>query len=184
MIIPHPRLPVSTEERIQQHLDAGRQQSAVWLYLMWKYGGEWSRWREPETLRQRMAASAYEFCEENHISAYWAGWNVGPVRRAHACVVKMIVHLAHDHFGCPRNWRQTGNRRMWTMDEAQAKLEKRQRELARYTEIARENTNLRHKHLAQWNKLGAQRLYKRGAAHKAIARTLKIDEKTVRGYLS
>ena len=57
MIVARPRLRTS-RERIEEHLAAGRQQSAVWLYLMWKYGGQWRRWRHPETLKERMADTA------------------------------------------------------------------------------------------------------------------------------
>ena len=183
MIVARPRLRTS-RERIKEHLVAGRQQSAVWLELMRVYGGQWRRWRHPETLKERMALTAVRFCRKWKLDEHWSQPENGAVRRAHKYVVEMILHLAHIQFGCPRSWRKLGNRRKLTMDEAQAKLEKRQRELARYTEIARQNTDLRLKHLAQWNQLEAKRLKARGASTAAIAKTLKVAESTVRSYLA
>ena len=172
-----------TEERIRWHLAGGSHASAVWLYLIWVYGRDWRRWREPETLRERMAASAREFCEGNGVDLYWARQDCKTVRRAYRYVEEMILHQAHVKLGCPYGWRKRGDRRKLTMAEAQQALDEKSRKLAEYSEVARENTNLRHQQLAQWNKLEAKRLRDRGAGTPEIARILRVDERTVRRYL-
>ena len=173
-----------TEDRIRWHLDAGRQQSAVWLYLMWTYGGQWRRWRHPETLRERMAASAMGFCRKWKLDDHWSQPEAGAVRRAHRYVVDMILHLAHRRFGCPRGWRRTGDREELTMDEAQARLERESRKAAEYSKEVREDVNLDRKHFAEKQKIRAKRLRKRGVSVRGIAETLGVDVRTVRGYLT
>ena len=70
------------------------------------------------------------------------------------------------------------------MAEAQAKLEKRQRELARYSQEVREDVALDRAHFAEKQRRRANRLRKRGASVTAIARTMDISESSVRAYLA
>ena len=105
----------------QAALRAGRPRLATFRWLMRRYGGEWSRWQEPETLQDRMVADAVAFAAPHGVAPGPAGTTA---LLAHRFIVDIIVHLGHWRFGRPRHggWRK--DREKWEvgMDAAQIRI--------------------------------------------------------------
>ena len=168
-------LPEISAKRTWHHaLAEGRPSEAVSLWLIWEFGRRWSRWRPLGPLAQDMAHGALTFCRSQDLDPTLAQARADPVRWAAPAVAEITVHLAHDDFGRPRDWRDDPGRWYVGMEAAMKTIDER-RALARsqfhdgVAAAIRDTMNIRRKVAAYELALIAQAGQRRGLSPARIA---------------